>query len=101
MNMDDHAFAVDVLDAQVNQFAPPQSGGVQSHENGTRFQSACCLDQASHFLRAQYAWRPMMVVLRVRYRVHRQTPFQHTPKKEAQCGNVIDHRAYGQLPFVK
>lgn len=71
MNMDDHALAVDVVDAQANQFAAPHPGRIQSHQDGARLQSACRIDQASDFVRAQYARRSMMRVLRVRYGVDR------------------------------
>ena len=55
VNMDDHALTIDVLDAQADQFATSHASGVESHEDGSCLQSACCLDQAGHFVRAQYA----------------------------------------------
>ena len=64
-------------------------------------QSACRLDQPSDFLRAQYARRPVMGVMRVRYGIDRQPPFQHTPEKEPQGGNMIHDRADRQLSFVQ
>jgi hypothetical protein len=82
-NMDDHAVTVDILDAQANQFAAPHPGGIQSHEHSACLQSARCLDQASHFVRAQHARCSVMSVLRVRDGIDGQPPFQRTPKKEA------------------
>jgi len=50
--MDQHAFAIDVLDAQASQFTAPHAGRVQRHEDGACLQITGRLDQAGYFVGA-------------------------------------------------
>src|SRR5215470_1635571 len=51
---DHHAFLVDVLGTQTAQLGAAHARGVQGHEDGAVAQVAGAVDEACHFLSAQY-----------------------------------------------
>src|SRR5260370_28194696 len=59
LNVNDHAFAIDVADFQVRQFSASYSGGVERHQQGAMEGRARGLDQSCDFFLAEDRWKAM------------------------------------------
>jgi hypothetical protein len=82
VNVDDHAFAVDILDPQANQFGASHTGRIEGHEDGARLQIAGGVNQTRNLLGAQHGRSPVVRVVGVRYGVGRKSALQNAPERK-------------------
>src|SRR5947207_252357 len=59
LDVNHHAFAIDVADFQVCQFSASYSGGVERHQQGAMEGSAGGLNELSNFFLAEDRWQAM------------------------------------------
>jgi hypothetical protein len=80
--MNDHALAIDVLDAQPHQFASSNARGIEQHEDGARLEIAGGVNQLSYFLGTEDLRNTMTCVLRVRDGIWREAALQRAYEEE-------------------
>src|SRR5260370_10752862 len=59
LNVNHHAFAIDVADFQVRQFSASYSGGVERHQQSAMEASVGGLNELSNFFLAEDRWQAM------------------------------------------
>jgi len=93
-DMNHHAFAVDILDAKPDQFAPPDTSGVQQHEHDACLQIPGRFDESGYFLRAQHLWHTALGVLGVWNRVGRKAALQRAHEEKSQASHLRHNGTY-------
>ena len=84
---DDHALAIDVVDAQAQDLGDPQAGGVGGHEDGPMPDAGDGLEEASDFVEAQND-RQLGLASRTGETVEAPVPTQCDPVEEFQGTEV-------------
>src|SRR5258707_13914229 len=57
LDVNHHAFAIDVADFQVCQFSASYSGGVERHQQSAMIRSQSCVDESRDFFPAEDRWQ--------------------------------------------